>query len=79
MFLTIEGVYRDGKVELAENPRGVENAKVIVTFVPNPTSSQPQVMTFGMFAGGREATEQDFRVAEWHGSSKEQDDDSISP
>ena len=31
---TIEGIYRDGKVELLEVPDGVDEARVIVTFVP---------------------------------------------
>jgi hypothetical protein len=32
---TIEGVFRNGKIELAETPLGVEEAKVIVTFLPD--------------------------------------------
>jgi hypothetical protein len=31
---TIEGVYRDGKVELSEAPADVDEARVIVTFLP---------------------------------------------
>ena len=31
---TIEGVYRDGKIELLETPTDVDEARVIVTFVP---------------------------------------------
>ena len=34
MLQTIEGIYRDGKVELLETPKGVEEARVIVTFLP---------------------------------------------
>ena len=35
MLTTIEGMYRDGKVELSETPRGVgEDTPVIVTFLP---------------------------------------------
>lgn len=34
MPTTIEGVYRDGKIELAEQPRGVrDETRVIVTFL----------------------------------------------
>src|SRR5262249_28664574 len=43
-MLTIAGVYRDGKVELAERPTGVgEDVPVLVTFLPvNPGSeSEP--------------------------------------
>ncbi len=35
MLTTIEGMYRGGKVELSETPRGVgEDTPVIVTFLP---------------------------------------------
>ncbi len=31
---SIEGIYRNGKVELLEIPTGVDEARVIVTFLP---------------------------------------------
>lgn len=34
MLKSIEGVYRDGKVELLELPDDVGEARVIVTFLP---------------------------------------------
>ncbi len=34
MLPTVEGVYRNGKVELLENPPAVAEARVIVTFLP---------------------------------------------
>ena len=34
MLKSVEGVYRDGKVELAETPAEVTEARVIVTFLP---------------------------------------------
>jgi hypothetical protein len=33
-LLTVEGVYRNGKLELAEEPVGVEEARVLVVFLP---------------------------------------------
>jgi hypothetical protein len=33
-LITIEGIYENGRVELAENPEGIERAKVMVTFLP---------------------------------------------
>lgn len=33
MSQTIEGIYRDGKIELAEKPEAIEEARVIVTFL----------------------------------------------
>ncbi|HEY6233367.1 MAG TPA: hypothetical protein VIW64_19035 [Pyrinomonadaceae bacterium] len=32
---TVEGIYRDGKVELFETPADVEDARVLVTFLPD--------------------------------------------
>ena len=34
MLKSVEGVYRDGKVELVETPTDVNEAHVIVTFLP---------------------------------------------
>jgi hypothetical protein len=31
---TVEGIYHDGKVELLETPADVDEARVIVTFLP---------------------------------------------
>jgi len=38
MLQSIEGIYRNGKVELLETPDSMDGVKVIVTFlsVPNP-------------------------------------------
>lgn len=33
MLTTVEGLYENGRVELAERPPGVERAKVYVTFM----------------------------------------------
>jgi hypothetical protein len=32
---TVEGIYRDGKIELLETPADVDEARVIVTFLPH--------------------------------------------
>jgi len=36
MLHSVEGVFKDGKIELAEVPQDVKEAKVIVTFLPEP-------------------------------------------
>ena len=36
-LLTVEGVYRDGRVELAETPTGIKEAPVMVVFLPRDT------------------------------------------
>lgn len=39
MLTTVEGIFRDGHVELREAPPSVEGARVIVTFLPEPPSA----------------------------------------
>jgi hypothetical protein len=34
MLKSVEGIYRDGKVELTETPPDVKEARVIITFLP---------------------------------------------
>lgn len=34
MLTAIEGIYRDGQVKLLEQPEGLREARVIVTFLP---------------------------------------------
>ncbi len=34
MLKSVEGIYRDGKVELLETPSDVQETRVIVTFLP---------------------------------------------
>jgi hypothetical protein len=34
MLKTVEGVYRDGKIELLETPPEIKEGRVIVTFLP---------------------------------------------
>jgi hypothetical protein len=47
-LLTVEGIYRDGKVELTERPDHVdEAARVLVTFLPPNGSREKTVMVEG--------------------------------
>ena len=34
---TVKGIYRDGKVELLETPSNIDEARVLVTFLPEGT------------------------------------------
>jgi len=40
MLKSIEGTYRGGRVELSERPDDLEEARVIVTFLPNVKPQQ---------------------------------------
>lgn len=75
MLQAIEGVYRNGTVELAEVPTGISESRVIVTFLQAESTPQARaIMRFGMFAGLNQSTEEDFRAAEFTGDSDDEID-----
>ena len=74
MLQAIEGIYRNGKIELTETPQGITEGRVVVTFLSVvPVDETKQMISFGMFAGdpcgicgaARQSTEADFRDAEY--------------
>ncbi len=74
VLTTVEGIYRDGKVELLEAPKDVQVAQVLVTFlgdgkatVADKTPKPGQIIYRGMFKTDRDITEEDFKIAEFHG------------
>lgn len=72
MITTVEGVYKQGKIELLEIPTGIYESRVFVTFLPKITlSSSTRRMIYGQFAGKRMSTEDDFRIAEWRGEEED--------
>jgi hypothetical protein len=76
MLTTIEGVYRNGRIELSEQPKDVREARVFVTFAEiangqdarNGRASRP-IMRFGMFPGDGATNEEDFELAERRGDN----------
>jgi len=47
-ILTVEGIYKDGRVELSERPAHVEEAtRVLVTFLPSGSSSEKSMVSKG--------------------------------
>jgi hypothetical protein len=53
----VEGVYRDGKVELTETPAGVEEARVMVVFLPASSAGATETPPAGSEAARRAAAE----------------------
>ncbi len=47
MLKTVEGTYQNGCIELAEVPDNLEEAQVIVTFLPK-SSDKRQLSTYGI-------------------------------
>ncbi|BAZ79694.1 hypothetical protein PN497_20740 [Sphaerospermopsis kisseleviana CS-549] len=72
MLQAIEGIYKDGKVELKELPSDISESLVIVTFLKSEKNQiKNQIMKFGMFSGNNQSTETDFEIAEFHGDSED--------
>jgi hypothetical protein len=70
MLRTIQGFYRNGRVELNEVPEGVTESEVFVTFLTERSiNSKHQPMSFGMFRGEHQSTEADFKEAEFQPSN----------
>ena len=71
MLTTIEGTYREGTIILREIPPGLYMSRVLVTFLQE-SESQPvqEQMKFGQFSGDVLPTEEDFKIAEWHGEEE---------
>lgn len=68
MLQTIEGNYKNGKVQLTELPLGIAEGRVIVTFLETTPVMHPKsMMHFGMFIGAKQSTEEDFQIAEFYG------------
>jgi hypothetical protein len=68
MLQSIEGVYKHGSIKLAEIPENIDESRVIVTFLEAKHQQKTeQVIYFGMFAGSKQSTEEDFKMAEFTG------------
>lgn len=66
MLKTVEGTYRQGKVELGEQPGTVEDgAKVLVTFLTPEPENKGEPIRFGMLRveGRPEPSWEDFEEA----------------
>jgi hypothetical protein len=44
MLKTIQGIYKNGKIELAETPEGITESLVFVTFLETKTSQWPEII-----------------------------------
>lgn len=67
MTTMVEGLYKQGKIELTEPPAGWPDGPVRVLLIgPGPTMP-PRMLTFGCLASGDTSTLEDFEYpdAEW--------------
>ncbi|MBN3906346.1 MAG: hypothetical protein HWQ35_07240 [Nostoc sp. NMS1] len=72
MLQSIEGVYKNGKIQLSEFPSDVSESRVIVTFLEQKKPQiKKQIMRLGMFSGNKQSTEKDFQITEFHGDTED--------
>jgi hypothetical protein len=66
MLQTVEGIYKNGIIQLKEIPENITESQVLITFIENPLKVTPsQMIKFGMFSGVNQSTEADFQEAEF--------------
>jgi hypothetical protein len=69
MLKTIEGIYKNGKIELKEIPEDISQSEVLITFLSSNKNTlakkSKKMIYFGMFAGENLSTEADFKLAEF--------------
>ena len=71
MTAIVTGIYKQGTVELLEQPNGLREGRVRVVLTEERTASgRPCYLTFGKYRDGPQATLEDFQHAEWHGEAE---------
>jgi hypothetical protein len=70
MTQAVEGIYRNGVIELLEVPQGIQESRVLITFLPAPLHPA-KMITLGMYKGDRPSTEADFKIAEFQGDAED--------
>lgn len=72
MITTVEGIYKQGKIELFDLPIGVHESRVLITFLPKAIAPMmSRQMVYGQFKGEQMSTEDDFRLTEWRGEAED--------
>ena len=70
MTAIVEGVYKQGKIELLQPPADLPEGRVrVIVMSEEGPKPPPRMMTFGMFPGDS-STLEDFKEAEWHGETE---------
>ena len=71
MTAIIEGLYKDGKIELLQPPAGLPEGRVRVIVISEEQPKPPPCpLTFGKYQAGRMSTLEDFEAAQWHGEEE---------
>ncbi len=68
----IAGIYKKGMIELLEQPTGIQEGPVRVILIQDRRGpTEPKYLQWGKYKNmGRMSTEEDFKIAEWHGEDE---------
>ncbi|HLK57910.1 MAG TPA: hypothetical protein VKU00_15185, partial [Chthonomonadaceae bacterium] len=67
MTTIVMGIYREGRIELLEKPKGLREGRVRVILTEEEPKPAPRYLEFGKYKGDKDTTLEDFKDAEWHG------------
>jgi hypothetical protein len=72
MSPSVAGIYKEGKIELLEQPTGIQEGPVRVILIQDrPAPAEPRYLQWGKYKNcGRMSTEEDFKIAEWRGEDE---------
>ena len=67
MTAIVEGLYKQGKIDLLEPlPELPEGRVQVIVIAKEQPKAPPCLLTFGKYQTGRMSTIEDFKDAEWH-------------
>jgi hypothetical protein len=70
MTAIVEGLYKDGKIDLLAPPAGFQEGHVRVILIAAGAPGSPlRYLTFGKYKSGRMSTPEDFKDAQCHGEA----------
>ena len=71
MTAIVEGVYKQGHIELVQAPHNLPDGPIRIILIAQPQPKRPSCpLTFGKYRTGRLSTLEDFKDAEWHGEAE---------
>ena len=66
MTAVIEGIYKQGKIELVQPPANLPEGPVrVIVIADDRPKPAPRMMTFGCLGSGDMSTLEDFNYTEW--------------
>lgn len=71
MTTIVEGMLKQGIIELLEVPSGLQEGRVrVIVITPEPPKQPACLLTFGKYPHGQMSTLEDFEAAQWHGEEE---------